>query len=196
MDEAKLKTVLTPVVLRLIEEKYFRSMVKTLLIQWCDKGLGPGKAYGTSKNADPFPPKDGKLIYQDGTACSASHAMSDIYLLPDGKYIIQTDIGRTFEMGGEYEMNYSGMKYETILDVLDGLLKFCFHDPNSTGDFFQSFQGYIKQDAINNGLFPIDDAKNFNKKYNNFSEIIKEPTFRPFMLDMLELSIKNFDSYN
>lgn len=48
-----------------------------------------------------------KLIYQDGTACSASHAFIDIYRNLDETYTVITDSGSADHMGNSYDSNYN-----------------------------------------------------------------------------------------
>lgn len=118
--------------------------MQDLLKNWCDQTLRPGQCYGSDKTPFTRPPEEGELVYQDGTACSASHAMSDVYELTDGTFLVCTDIGQARCMGGEFEMDIVTTKCKTIVDVLDELLRFCGHDPNTTGDLLNALCKKLK----------------------------------------------------
>lgn len=72
---------------------------------WCDANLAFGKAYGSSPDGTPIacvsqpiesqPERTGKLVYQDGTDCSAGYMFNDVYVLDDGSYTIYSDVGNT-----------------------------------------------------------------------------------------------------
>src|SRR5690349_12401774 len=103
-----------------------------------DKQLLPGMAYGgkPDKTAHTSTPSDAILMYQDGTACSASYAMSDIFQLPDKSFLVQTDVGHAYFMG-DNPSNHAEIvtkSCSTLLDVVVELAEFCFHDPNAIGD--------------------------------------------------------------
>lgn len=113
-----------------------------ILKKWCDSNLKPGMCYGGSINPITLRVyesnnREGKLVYQDGTACSASHAFHDVYLLNDGTYTVYVDCGQCTMMGGEQKrLEFEPDKFKDLAGVLDFLMEFCGHDRNSTGLFF------------------------------------------------------------
>lgn len=127
------------------------------LKKWCDENLTHGRSY--PPNHEPIElncvPK-GNLVYQDGTACSASHAFNDVYLQEDGTYTVYTDCS-TIDVEPKHCKN--------IAEVLDYLLLFCGHDPNSTGDLLlniiHNYQLNIDKDLVGSyktykgGIVPI-----------------------------------------
>jgi hypothetical protein len=76
-----------------------------------------------------------ELLYQDATACSASHALSDIFKHKYG-YLVRTDVGCASFTGEDPSTNskYHDKMCNDLDDVLHHLLEFCFHDPNTTGE--------------------------------------------------------------
>lgn len=106
---------------------------------FCDENLKPGMCY--SSKGVPFSNylvdgNDAVLAYQDGTACSASFALSDVYRKSDNTYIVVTDTGHA-HFTGDDPSNHTDLHVEecaTLEDVLIELTSFCGHDPNSTGD--------------------------------------------------------------
>lgn len=128
-------------VLDLIKNKM---SLNKILKKWCDSNLKPGMCYGGSINPITLRVyesnnREGKLVYQDGTACSASHAFHDVYLLDDGTYTVYVDCGQCTMMGGEQKrLEFEPDKFKDLAGVLDFLMEFCGHDPNSTGEFFST----------------------------------------------------------
>src|SRR3990170_6898808 len=60
---------------------------------WCDRNIAPGMCYrGSLVGTGPIVEHngEGKLIYQDGTGCSASCAFSDVYQTESGEYNVYT----------------------------------------------------------------------------------------------------------
>lgn len=79
--------------------------------------------------------RPGKLVYQDGTACSASYAFADIYLLDDGTYSVYSACGHAmFTGGGRDALDIKPQPCVNLAEVLDYLVCFCGHDPNTTGE--------------------------------------------------------------
>jgi hypothetical protein len=97
-----------------------------------ENNLKPGMAYGTVKNKSFTPhPLNGILVYQDGTACSASYAFSDVFQIPDGTYIVKTDCGQAHFTGdspGDHAVFYE-KECKNLTEVLVELNDFCGHDP-------------------------------------------------------------------
>lgn len=108
--------------------------------------------------------RNGKLVYQDGTACSASYAFHDIYLLENGTYTVYTKCGCN-----DGKKDIKPYDCDNICQVIDFLLEFCFHDPNSVGDVFlyiiNNHQLKVDDVAIHhsNGLYPIFDKCHGNR---------------------------------
>lgn len=119
--------------------------LESTLKKWCDGNLKPGMCYGGNKDGpitldayEPNQTRHGELVYQDGTACSASYAFHDVYLLDDGSYEIYTDCGQARMTGGEHvKYDAEPEKCSNLAEVLDFLLCFCGHDPNSAGDMLE-----------------------------------------------------------
>lgn len=126
---------------------------------WCDNNLALGMCYGSNanklpiagnlsrdKDKDQFSDRQGKLVYQDGTACSASHAFADVYQLENGDYEVYMDYGSARFMGDSSE-NKNGVektKYSRLSEVVDYLGNFSGHDPNSCGELIEYLCEKIK----------------------------------------------------
>ncbi len=125
------------------------------LKKWCDTRLKPGMCFGGNENGPitlgasvPIMydvegvgsiqnNRPGKLVYQDGTVCSASHAFHDVFLLDDDSYNVYADCGQAKFMVGNHERS-DGLEecehFNSLAEVLDYLMCFCGHDPNTTGN--------------------------------------------------------------
>lgn len=122
--------------------------LENLLRQWFEKNLALGKCYGSRSQGDgaarPFTPAPleastgtARLVYQDGTACSASHAFSDVFLLSTGEYLVQTDCGVAQCRGDDSHSNAECIvagPFRHLWQVFDELCFFSFHDRNTCGD--------------------------------------------------------------
>ncbi len=98
--------------------------------RWCDIHLGIPSDYEDNKPSG----ISGKLVYRDYTSCSASYSFQDIYLF-DKTYIVYVECGRVRCTGGNYETYFATHQtFETLAEVLDYVVEFSFHDPNSTGE--------------------------------------------------------------
>ena len=128
--------------------------LKKILIEWCDENLTNNRSYG-SKNT--YNNKSyGKLVYKDGTACSASHAFSEVYKLNDGTYEVFTDINVANFTGDAIGTNETiNKKCENIMEVMDHLYEFSFHDLNSVG--------LLLKFLINNYSLKLDEKMIKNK---------------------------------
>lgn len=99
-----------------------------------DSGFGEQmmKQYEQEKKASNRP---GKLVYQDGTACSASYSFMDVYLLDDNTYTVYTDCGHArFTGDSRHSDGVIETSHNTLAEVLDYLFTYCGHDPNTTGE--------------------------------------------------------------
>ena len=131
--------------------RYDASTFEQVLRDWCNDQLAPGKCYGSvlGQSFTQAPPDAVALVYQDGTACSASYCFSDVYECKDGTYVVQTDVGVGKFTGdsphSEGNDTFCTQRCATLLDVLNELLLYCGHDPNSTGELVGSLTGYWLQ---------------------------------------------------
>lgn len=112
---------------------------------WCDENLTEGKAYrggfevglpiAGSRKPREQQQRKGVLIYQDGTACSASHAFADVYVLGDGSYDVYMDASSGVEQGDSGIFGFvTEIKHcNNLVEVVDYLDNYCGHDPNSCG---------------------------------------------------------------
>lgn len=109
-----------------------------------ESNLKPGMCYhGSMPDGIPFTklPKNlrtkAKLVFQDGTACSAAHAFCDIYQLEDGSFLVQVDSGRAKftgdNTGGDNASVYK-QACKTFFDVFCELLKWQLYDGNSCSE--------------------------------------------------------------
>ena len=136
--------------------------LNTILVEWCDENLTHNRAYGSDFNIELdedmkklIESMDGKLMYKDGTACSASHAISNIYQLKDETYIVYTDVSQARFTGDDIgNKNIIHEKCENISKVIDHLMEFSFHDPNSVGDLLFKL--------IHNYQLKLDDNMTIN----------------------------------
>ena len=114
------------------------------LKKFFDHALQPGMACGARVC---MPPQDGTLVYQDGTACSASYAMSDVFCMPDNTFIVQTEVGQAHFTGDDpsNHVTYHVRACAGLLDVVVELACFCGHDPNSTGEMLHQLGGLLQQ---------------------------------------------------
>lgn len=116
-----------------------------------ENNLKPGMAYGTIKNKSfTSHPLNGTLVYQDGTACSASYAFSDVFQMPDGTYIVKTDCGEAHFTGGSPEDRAEIYEKEcqNMTEVLIELNNFCGHDPNTCGDMLRYLANFVADDRF------------------------------------------------
>jgi len=132
--------------------------IKNRLKQWCDDNLSE------IKNPYTKPPKHGKLVYQDWTSCSVSYARSDVYQFFDGKYVVQTDSG-ICSVSGDETTHFQSTNCSSIIEVMDELVIYSGHDPNTTGELNSSLIFDLKQ------VYPFKNIKN---KFLFFRIIIKE----------------------
>ena len=115
--------------------------LESTLKKWCNLNLATGMCYGGQKDT-PITKnynqnRKGTLIYQDGTACSASFVFNDIYILDDNTYIVYTDAGGASHTGGNIELaDIEPYHCKNLCEVLDKLLEYNGHDPNTTGKKF------------------------------------------------------------
>jgi hypothetical protein len=134
---------------------------------WCDVFLTNNSCYrgGIAKNTpicrigNPDE-REGKLMYQDGTACSASYAFADIYRV-DGGYDVYTDWGASHCTGGSQDPQLDKQHFKNIIQVTDYLYNDSGHSPNSTGEMYKCVFARLK--ALNepphlkNGLSECTD---------------------------------------
>lgn len=107
-----------------------------------DNNLKPGMCYGS--NGEPFTDvlPNAKLVYQDGTACSASYAFSDVFQLPDSTFIVKTKVASANCTGGNMENDETIEKScRDLSEVLIGLASYSGHDPNTAGDMLFALLG-------------------------------------------------------
>ena len=106
--------------------------LKKALIDWCNNNLKLGVTWPGHFN--PGLPctmqinneykknkikRDGKLIYQDGTSCSAGHVYHDVYHLNDGTYQIYTDAGFAISTGGDHEnLDVPSTNHKDIIEMM------------------------------------------------------------------------------
>ena len=132
--------------------------LEKVLIEWCDENLTNNRAYGSSTHKFKLDENiHGKLIYQDGTGCSASHAFSCIYKLYDETYVVLTDCSISNFHGDAHGTNTLIKKNcKNIMEVLDHLVEFSFHDANSTGDLLKNiihnYQLKLDKDMVKNKI--------------------------------------------
>ena len=138
--------------------------MNTILVEWCDENLTHNRAYGSDFKIELdedmktlIESMDGKLLYKDGTSCSVSHAFSNIYQLKDMTYIVYTDVSHARFTGDcTGKKNIIHEKCENISEVIDHLIEFSYHDPNSVGDLLFNL--------IHNYELKLDD--NMTRNYN------------------------------
>ncbi|VBB17779.1 hypothetical protein YASMINEVIRUS_242 [Yasminevirus sp. GU-2018] len=166
-----------------------QSMLDLALKVFFENNLKPGMCYGSAREksftATEEKYKDQKLVlvYQDGTACSASYAFSDVYQKPDGTYKVVTDCGHAHFTGdnpGDHATN-DEVDCKTLDEVLYELLRYCGHDPNTSGDMFSDVYGKKILDALFTSCRHNDSRKrgespifNFLKNRSDFQESIKK----------------------
>jgi len=122
------------------------SNVVLALKHWCDENLTDGKSYrGSIPIGEPIAScrtqeeqdaRKGVLTYQDGTACSASHAFADVYLLEDGSYDVYMDSDSGCSQGesGIYGPDVEVTHHENLAQVVHYLDGYSGHDPNNCGE--------------------------------------------------------------
>ena len=84
------------------------------------------------------PKRNGTLVYQDTTSCSASYAFADIYKLNNNTYDIYMDCGRA-RYPGDYSSENGKIEkvnVPTLAHMLHFLASYCDYEPNSTGKLF------------------------------------------------------------
>ncbi len=114
--------------------------LETVLKKWADIHLKP-QLPALQEN------RQGKLVYQDSTSCSASWSRQDIYLLDDDHQTYRVFNTCTFE-------DDSKLEFTTLAEVLDYLVSFCGHDPNATGDMLLFI--------INNAQLKLSNDKTYH----------------------------------
>ena len=102
--------------------------------------LTPGLCYpGTKGEAFTEAPNGGNLVYQDGTACSASYAFSDVYQMPDDTFVVQTKTASAQSQGDSPDNEITiTTKCKDLCKVLVELSNFSGHLSNTTGDMLIS----------------------------------------------------------
>ena len=113
------------------EIKEINENLENILVKWCNENLTNERAWGSKKEIKFDREINGKLLYRDGTSCSASSALNAIFKKPDGTYVIGTEIGMSEYHGGKtiYKNEYS--EHKNIMEVIDYLTQYSFHDNNS-----------------------------------------------------------------
>lgn len=132
---------------------------------WCDSNITVGMCYrGSMSINDPIAvvsidiqdrneiisKRSGKLIYQDGTACSASYAFADVYKLDSDSYQVYMDCGCAKFTGDNPENEY-GIETKTfskLSEVVDYLASFSGHDANSCGELIDYLINRINNEHI------------------------------------------------
>ncbi len=123
--------------------------------RWCGNYLTLPFGYDDDKK---YLNRPGKLMYRDSTSCSASYSLQDIYLLDDGTYDVYVDCGQARCTGGNREaIDTELKKCENLAEVLDYLMLFNGHDPNTTGELLLTI--------INNYQLKLDDEVTY--EWNN-----------------------------
>lgn len=123
--------------------------------KWCDTNIAIGMCYGSNKSTTPITgdqtkQRRGKLLYQDGTACSASYAFADVYELDNGEYEVYADCGYACFTGDNCH-NEDGImtnKFQKLSEVVDYLADLSFHDPNSCGDLMYYLSDKLAENTI------------------------------------------------
>lgn len=101
-----------------------------------DNSLKPGMAWSDDTLKTLIGDKiDGELVYQDGVSSPWFYALSDVYKLEDGTYIVKTNWQETDYLGDclKDHANLAIQKCNNLEAVLKELYKFCEDEPNSTG---------------------------------------------------------------
>lgn len=114
--------------------------------EWCDSNIAPNMSYrGSIQKNSPIAclslPKDkrenilkqrpGKLMYQDGTACSGGYSFVDVYQLDSGEYQVYVDYGSSKQMGGEMTLDCESVVLKNLMEVVDYVADCSVGDPNS-----------------------------------------------------------------
>lgn len=108
-----------------------------ILKEWFDRCLGLGCSYGSSGEPFTKPPIGGVLIYQDGAGSSQFYAFSDVFLMPNNTYLVQTDYGYIFnENKDELE---KPIKCKDLYEVFDELVLVSYYNRNSCGDLIYKY---------------------------------------------------------
>lgn len=89
--------------------------------------------------------RQGVLLYQDATSCSASHAFADVYKLEDGTYDIYMDSGSAKYHGHDYPSTIQKTNHKSLCEVVNYLANFAGHDPNNSGDLFKYLQTFREE---------------------------------------------------
>jgi len=151
----------------------YDSNIESALKVWCDNNLTNSRSYrGNIGAGSPIAGIDnwylikdrpGILTYQDGTACSASHAFADIYKVVEGDVVyfdVYMDCGAASYQGEGSSLGYAQKhSFPSLVDVLDFLSSYCGHDPNSTGELLIYIKGWLKSNEITS----FDDGFSFSK---------------------------------
>lgn len=164
---------------------------------WCDNNIAPGMCYGSVKGTRnrpiagkvskvSFEGRSGNLIYQDGTACSASYAFADVYQLENGEYEVYMESAQSRYMGNS-PINESGIehtKYTKLSEVVSYLSDYSGHDSNSCGELMEYLSERIRDDTVK-----LETRKWFRKlrvpileksENSRIIEFIKEYGSRPY----------------
>jgi len=139
-----------------------------------DNNLKPGMAYGSDRELRVDVPDQGVLIYQDGTACSASYAFSYVFKMPNDTYIVTTDYSGCSLKGIE------SVHCENLCKVLKELFNRTSYDANTTGEMCLAILNYdTYMNCYKNNLSIISELRShpnaikimttkswiYNKKY-------------------------------
>lgn len=111
---------------KLIEEG-----LENILIKWCNENLTNERAWGSKEEIKFDREINEKLLYRDGTSCSASSALNAIFRKIDGTYVIGTEIGIPEYYSGKTNYKYEYSEHKNIMEVIDYLIQYSFHDNNS-----------------------------------------------------------------
>lgn len=132
-------------------------LFESTLKDWFDRCLAPGMAYNCHRQRTEMKDENSKLVYQDGTACSWSCAFSDIFLLPDNTYIVQTLV----DVKDEYN-DVEVRKCNGLIEVFNLLVSYNFAHLNSTGKLIREYlQSDMKDEQVTQ-INPYVDILNFN----------------------------------
>ena len=147
-----------------------QEILKNTLRDWCNENLTHGRAWPGLCNGVVKPntlPKDapdtreGTLVYQDGTSCSAGHVYHDVYLLEDGTYQVYTDASQAHGQGanpGSFDVPSSNCK--DILELVTYLIKHDGWDRNSCGELSGTLEVFLEECQDTDFESPNSDNEN------------------------------------
>lgn len=134
----------------------FCTSLDSVLEYWCNQFITPDKYWLHGLPAEckrkiapitmssPNFPRQGKLVYQDGSSCSGGGVQHDIYRLDDHTFHVYTDITNYL---GETEPKPKALS--TISKVLDYIYSF----PNFDGSMTIGFFSYLVIENKNTDIF-------------------------------------------